>query len=58
MASRTAIVSDRLKKIYRKAVLPVEKRYRYDFFYDSPLMSDVEFDGVFRRGNEPSLGDK
>lgn len=46
VASRTAVVSDRLKKIYRKAVLPVEKKYRYDYFYDSPLMSDVEFDGT------------
>lgn len=42
---RTAIVSAQLKRIYKKAVLPVEKRYKYDYFYDSPLLTDVEFDG-------------
>ena len=45
-ADRTAVVAARLKQIYRKAVLPVEKRYRYDYFYDSPLLTDVEFDGT------------
>jgi hypothetical protein len=46
VADRTAAISARLKRIYRKAVLPVEKRYRYDYFYESPLLSDVEFDGA------------
>ena len=41
---RTAYVSSRLKSIYRKAVCPVEKRFRYDFFYESPFLTDVEFD--------------
>lgn len=44
VADRTARVSARLKQIYRKSVLPVEKRYRYDYFYESPFLSDVEFD--------------
>jgi len=44
IADRTAIIAARLKQIYQKAVLPCEKRYRYDYFYDSPLLSDVEFD--------------
>jgi len=43
-ADRTAVVSAQLKRIYKKAVLPVEKRYKYDYFYDSPLLTDVEFD--------------
>lgn len=43
---RTAVVSSQLKRIYKKAVLPVEKRYKYDYFYDSPLLTDVEFDGT------------
>lgn len=43
---RTAVVSAQLKRIYKKAVLPVEKRYKYDYFYDSPLLTDVEFDGT------------
>ncbi len=46
-ADRTAVVSAQLKRIYKKAVLPVEKRYKYDYFYDSPLLTDVEFDGRF-----------
>ena len=46
IADRTAIIAARLKQIYQKAVLPCEKRYRYDYFYDSPLLSDVEFDGA------------
>jgi len=41
---RTAIVSSRLKAIYRKSVLPLEKRFRYDYFYESPILKDVEFD--------------
>jgi len=44
VADRTAIISSRLKTIYRKHVLPVEKRFRYDYFYESPLLTDVEFD--------------
>ena len=44
-ADRTAMISAKLKSIYRKAVLPVEKRYRYDYFFESPLLTDVEFDG-------------
>ena len=46
-ADRTALISAKLKAIYRKAVLPVEKRYRYDYFFESPLLTDVEFDGEF-----------
>jgi hypothetical protein len=42
---KNALIYTRLKQIYRAAVLPVEKRYRYDYFYESPFMSDVEFDG-------------
>jgi len=41
---RTALVAARLKNIYRKSVLPLEKKYRYDYFYDSPFLADVEFD--------------
>jgi len=44
VTSRTANISAYLKKIYRKSVLPVEKRYRYDYFYESPFLTDVEFD--------------
>jgi hypothetical protein len=44
-ADRTAVITGKLKTIYRKTVLPVEKRYRYDYFYESPLLTDVEFDG-------------
>ena len=42
---KNALIYAKLKQIYRAAVLPVEKRYRYDYFYESPFMSDVEFDG-------------
>lgn len=45
IADRTSVITARLKTIYRKSVLPVEKRYSYDYFYESPLMTDVEFDG-------------
>ena len=45
LASRTANVSAHLKRIYRKSVLPVEKRYQYDYFYESPFLTDVEFEG-------------
>jgi N-terminal EH-domain containing protein len=44
IADRTANIAAHLKRIYRKSVLPVEKKYRYDFFYDSPFLTDVEFD--------------
>jgi hypothetical protein len=43
-ADRTSVIIARLKTIYRKAVLPVEKRYRYDYFFDSPFLTDAEFD--------------
>ena len=46
VADCTAVVAAQLKRIYRKAVLPVEKRYKYDYFYESPFLSDVEFDGT------------
>ena len=45
VADRTALVAARLKSIYTKHVLPVEKRYQYEYFFESPLLSDVEFDG-------------
>jgi len=45
VADRTAMIAARLKQIYKKAVLPLEKRYQYDYFYESPFMTDVEFDG-------------
>jgi len=41
---RTQMVAARLKAIYNKSVLPLEKKYKYDYFYDSPFLSDVEFD--------------
>jgi len=44
LADRTNVITGKLKQIYRKSVLPVEKRYKYDYFYESPLMTDVEFD--------------
>ena len=46
IADRTALISNRLKELYTKSVLPVEKKYRYDYFFESPLLSDVEFDGT------------
>ena len=45
IADRTNVITGKLKQIYRKSVLPVEKRYKYDYFYESPLLTDVEFDG-------------
>jgi GTPase SAR1 family protein len=44
VADRTSVITGRLKTIYRKTVLPVEKRFKYDYFYESPFLSDVEFD--------------
>lgn len=46
ISDRTNVITARLKTIYRKTVLPVEKRYKYDYFYESPLLTDVEFDGA------------
>jgi hypothetical protein len=46
-AERSSKVQARLKTIYRKTVLPVEKRFQYDYFYESPFLSDVEFDCEF-----------
>ncbi len=43
-ADRSNQVQARLKSIYRKTVLPVEKRFKYDYFYESPFLTDVEFD--------------
>ena len=48
IADRTSVITARLKTIYRKTVLPVEKRYQYDYFFESPLLTDVEFDGEQR----------
>lgn len=44
LADRTALISARLKAMYKKSILPTEKRFRYDYFYESPFLSDVEFD--------------
>lgn len=44
IADRTALIAARLKQIYRKSILPVEKRHRYDYFYESPFLSDIEFE--------------
>jgi len=44
LAERTALISARLKTLYKKNILPVEKRFRYDYFYESPMLSDIEFD--------------
>jgi len=44
LAERTALISARLKTMYKKSILPVEKRFRYDYFYESPMLSDIEFD--------------
>lgn len=43
-AERSSAVQTRLKNIYKRTVLPVEKRFQYDYFYESPFLSDVEFD--------------
>lgn len=45
---RTALISARLKQLYSKSILPVEKKYKYDYFFESPLLSDVEFDGKYK----------
>lgn len=46
IADRTSVITARLKTIYRKSVLPVEKKCSYDYFYESPLLTDIEFDGT------------
>jgi hypothetical protein len=46
VADRTALIADKLKTLYTKSVYPVEKRYQYDYFFESPFMTDVEFDGA------------
>lgn len=46
VADRTAVIAGRLKDLYAKSVHPVEKRYQYDYFFESPFMTDVEFDGM------------
>ena len=40
-AERSSAVQTRLKNIYKRTVLPVEKRFQYDYFYESPFLSDV-----------------
>jgi len=50
VADRTAIIADRLKELYTKSVHPVEKRYQYDYFFESPFLTDVEFDGMYEYG--------
>eukprot|EP00571_Detonula_confervacea_P006050 CAMPEP_0172313864 /NCGR_PEP_ID=MMETSP1058-20130122/21151_1 /TAXON_ID=83371 /ORGANISM="Detonula confervacea, Strain CCMP 353" /LENGTH=551 /DNA_ID=CAMNT_0013027587 /DNA_START=111 /DNA_END=1766 /DNA_ORIENTATION=+ len=42
--NKTNKVSAKLKAIYKDNILPSEKRYQYDFFYESPFLTDVEFD--------------
>lgn len=44
LISKTIKVSTKLKAIYKDNILPAEKRYRYDYFYESPYLTDVEFD--------------
>jgi hypothetical protein len=51
IADRTSVITARLKTIYRKAVLPVEKKYTYEYFYESPLLTDIEFDGTYAQTN-------
>jgi len=46
VADRTHMIAEKLKSLYKHAILPVEKKYRYDYFFESPLLSDVEFDGT------------
>jgi hypothetical protein len=45
---RTLVIASRLKLIYAKSILPIEKKFRYDYFFESPLLSDVEFDCKYR----------
>lgn len=43
-ADKTNRAQAQLKAIYKDNILPAEKRYLYDFFYESPFLTDVEFD--------------
>lgn len=42
--NKTNKVSAKLKAIYKDNILPSEKRFQYDYFYESPFLTDVEFD--------------
>jgi len=44
LANKSSNVAARLKNIYKKSILPVEKRFQYDYFFDSPFLTDIEFD--------------
>ena len=44
LLDKTNRVSTKLKAIYKDNILPAEKRYQYDYFYESPFLTDVEFD--------------
>ena len=43
-SNKASIVAGKLKAIYKTNILPAEKRYQYDFFYESPFLTDTEFD--------------
>jgi len=43
-AQRTSAICASLKSMYAKSVFPLEKKYQYDYFFESPFLSDVEFD--------------
>lgn len=43
-AERTAVICATLKSLYSKYVFPLEKKYQYDYFFESPFLSDAEFD--------------
>lgn len=43
-SKKTNHVQAQLKAIYKDNILPSEKRFRYDYFYESPYLTDVEFD--------------
>lgn len=45
-AERTAVICATLKSLYSKYVFPLEKKYQYDYFFESPFLSDAEFDGM------------
>ena len=56
IADRTNVITAKLKTIYRKHVYPVEKRYKYDYFYESPFLTDVELNvssGILVEGKRP-----
>ena len=56
--SKTNKVSHKLKEMYKNNILPAEKRYRYDFFYESPHLTDVEFDNVLESPIKPLVSSK